>query len=376
MLELAVSTVISPSPWLADPTLVDQLLNRAVRRAENGDLGQATADLDEALKLNPESPLARYNRGRSYAEAGNHSGAISEYGTAIRLNPKLADAFNNRGLAYFHTNRIDLAIVDYGKAIDLNPDLAEAFNNRGIAYCFRDDVDLFYKQDADLAISDFTKAIQLRPNFAVAWNNRGAAYHARNQRNHAMVDFAKAITIDPILGESVKESLRGVSREFYDRLLLYIALFEGRRLPYERKPNEFLKRYLASVGVVDFQRPQAMEEIRKVVGLYSKARVKWDDRHNSDDLKDLNAPLFLRKVYHDAFDRDGNLVDAELVRRSDPKLVKAVQQFIIKREERERDLGDAKGLTFARQRGRGDWQKRKGAKPGRRRKRRMGPAPR
>src|SRR3989338_6117745 len=64
------------------------------------------------------------NRGLAWGNKGNLDNAIADYDTAIRLNPNLAEAYNNRGLAWGNKGNLDNAIADYDTAIRLNPNFA------------------------------------------------------------------------------------------------------------------------------------------------------------------------------------------------------------------------------------------------------------
>src|SRR3989338_8184593 len=59
-------------------------------------MGQAIADCDKALKLNPNDAIAYNNRGYAKDKLGDYKGAIKDYDKAIELNPKLAEAYYNR----------------------------------------------------------------------------------------------------------------------------------------------------------------------------------------------------------------------------------------------------------------------------------------
>ena len=68
--------------------------------------------------------------GVSYAKAGDMTNAIADFNRALRINPKSAQAHNNlanaqRNIASYHD-----ALVTYDKAIALNPDYFEAHNGR------------------------------------------------------------------------------------------------------------------------------------------------------------------------------------------------------------------------------------------------------
>jgi len=61
--------------------------------------------------------------------------------------------------------------------------------NQGLGY--------YYKGDHDLAILEFTKAIAINPRFAMAYNNRGWEYLRKDEYDLAISDFNKSIEIKP-----------------------------------------------------------------------------------------------------------------------------------------------------------------------------------
>jgi hypothetical protein len=119
-------------------------------------------------------------------------------------------------------------------------------------------------------------------------------------------------------------------------------------------PEEGLRIFLQSRGVPERALKKAIANCERIAAkarLKAKAEIvaagitrpKWVDR--SGELQKLNAPQFLRTVYPDAF-RNGILVDEDLVRVSDAKLVKSVQQYVCERKSRNVDPGDAVGIAF------------------------------
>ena len=71
---------------------------------------------------------------------------------------------------------------------------AEVYNNRGFDYC---EIGQY-----DQAILDFSKAIEINPRLAHAYNNRGAAYLYKAQYDQAILDLSKAIEINPRLARA------------------------------------------------------------------------------------------------------------------------------------------------------------------------------
>jgi len=66
---------------------------------------------------------------------------------------------------------------------------ARPYNNLGNAYIMQGD----FAQ----AMVDFNKAIELNPNFGFAYCNRAASYLRQGDFNHAIDDYNKAINNDP-----------------------------------------------------------------------------------------------------------------------------------------------------------------------------------
>ena len=152
----------------------------------------AIADFTAAIRLDPNSPSALWERGRAYLGNGSFDRAIADFNEVIRLDPNDAGAYNSRGNAYNSKGDIDRAIADFTAAIRLDPNLAFPYNNRGIAYV--------QKNDIDRAIADFTAAIRIDPNYALSHYNRGNAYHIKGDVDRAIADFNEAIRLAPEAG--------------------------------------------------------------------------------------------------------------------------------------------------------------------------------
>jgi len=71
--------------------------------------------------------------------------------------------------------------------IILQTDSAMAYFNRGLV-CAN-------KEDLDHAISEWDKAIQLDPNFSAVYYNRGIAYTNRGETQNAIADFKKVLEL-------------------------------------------------------------------------------------------------------------------------------------------------------------------------------------
>jgi tetratricopeptide (TPR) repeat protein len=88
------------------------------------DYDRATADYDEAIRLDPKIAAAYVGRGDAYSVKHDYDGAISDYDQAIRLDPKYAIAYFRRGAAYISKGDYRRAIADLDQGVRLDPKYA------------------------------------------------------------------------------------------------------------------------------------------------------------------------------------------------------------------------------------------------------------
>jgi tetratricopeptide (TPR) repeat protein len=101
---------------------------------------------------------------------GDFPTAIRRYSDAIRLNPNDPVAYNNRAYAYLQSGDSDKAIVNYDEALRLDPAYAKAYFYRGSAY---EDI-----ADWNKAAADYTAAVRLDAKYARAYCSRGKSARA------------------------------------------------------------------------------------------------------------------------------------------------------------------------------------------------------
>jgi len=153
-----------------------------------GELREAIAEYDEAIRLEPYLAPAYNNRGNAYARLGQLERALPDYSEAIRLDPYYGLAYSNRGIAYVNLGKFELAIQDLDEAIRLEPNLAKIYNNRGTAYTRLGQL--------ERAVQDYDEAIRLDPQYALAYTNRGIDYSRLGQFQRAIENYDEAIRLD------------------------------------------------------------------------------------------------------------------------------------------------------------------------------------
>jgi tetratricopeptide (TPR) repeat protein len=200
------------------PATAGTFLDRGITFAVRGDYDMAIEDFTQALELDPNLAAAWMLRGRAvYAGASRVIGlggnfgsvrtvttigqavsaarlaaydkAIADFTQAIRLDPGSKTAYYERGRAYYSRRDFDKAIADQSQAIRLAPDYAPAYTGRGNVYAD--------KGDYDKALADYSQAIRLAPDYVTAYNNRGAAYYGKGEYQRAGADWEQALRIDP-----------------------------------------------------------------------------------------------------------------------------------------------------------------------------------
>ncbi|BAT61888.1 lipoprotein NlpI [Variibacter gotjawalensis] len=146
---------------------------------------RALADLDAAVRLDPDAPGPYRFRARVLHEEGKTDLAIADYDQLIRITPGsgAAEFLVERALLWKFKDDRERAIADFTEAIRLNPRLSSAFGYRGRLLV---DLGAF-----EQAVANYTEAIAAAdpnafPSPAVeAMANRGYVHFMR-------ADFAAA----------------------------------------------------------------------------------------------------------------------------------------------------------------------------------------
>jgi tetratricopeptide (TPR) repeat protein len=172
-----------------NPDSAEAYYNRGATRGDKGEMEGALQDYSEAIRLKPDFSEAYTNRGEARSEQGEMEGALQDYAEAIRLDPDSAVAYNNRGIVRHSKGDVEGALQDFTEAIRFSPADAEAHNNRGAMR--------FAKDDVEGALQDYTEAIRLSPGYAFAYKNRGAARFAKGDVEGAVQDYTEAIRLKP-----------------------------------------------------------------------------------------------------------------------------------------------------------------------------------
>jgi len=163
--------------------------NRGISLHSAGRFGEALADFDTAIALDPGYAKTYTSRGWTYLALGKFDRAIQDFDRSIQLDPAFYLAYADRGIALGESGRFEEAVDDFTTAIILKPDFAGSYTGRGFAQ-----IQIGHPEEA---AEDLNKAISLNPSMVDAYLNRGVAFERMNQFGRAIKDYNKALELDP-----------------------------------------------------------------------------------------------------------------------------------------------------------------------------------
>lgn len=161
--------------WIAtDPTNVNGHFNLGYGLVQLGRFAEAVDPYREAVRLKPDSALARNNLGDVLMKTDRVNEAEPHLRAALRLDPSLPMAHYNLGLIHAQRGEFDPAAAAFAEAIRRKPDFPEARMNLGNVFAARGEL--------DAAIREYETALALRPGYSDATRNLEVARSMRAQR--------------------------------------------------------------------------------------------------------------------------------------------------------------------------------------------------
>ena len=142
----------------------------------------------DAIAKNPTAWLAHVNLGNILNREGDLHGALRHYDAAVRADPDSGEAFYNRGRTRLKLGvELPQAIDDFSEVLARNPGNMEALFNRGLTR-FREG------SDTEGALRDFNRALMVRPAHTDARYYRGCLLVSLNDWTTAARDFGLALS--------------------------------------------------------------------------------------------------------------------------------------------------------------------------------------
>ncbi len=183
---------------------------------------RALADVERALRLAPNNPVALQLRGEMYVMDKNYDAALELFARAQTLNPHWAVPYFDRGSVYFDQRSFPAALAEFDKAISMLGNFPLFFVLRSLTQFVLGNVEASHKdQDSALRLSDrdslvmselnqtiyegylnwaedyYARAISKYPRSSFAYHGRADAYRANKEYEKAIADYTRAIELDP-----------------------------------------------------------------------------------------------------------------------------------------------------------------------------------
>lgn len=160
----------------------------AVQATKQGNIQQAVAELEEAIRRNPEFAQAYNAVGLLYhLSLGRLAKAEKAYKKALALKPKFSEAWNNLGALYLEEHHYEKAEKCFRTALDnvLYPTPYLARGNLGWA---------LHEQGRDAeAVTELKSAVLTQPRFCQGYRNLGLIYLANGKTAAATASFKKFV---------------------------------------------------------------------------------------------------------------------------------------------------------------------------------------
>ncbi|CAD6560944.1 tetratricopeptide repeat protein [Paraburkholderia sabiae] len=165
------------------------LIKRGDVRREVNDFAGSADDLEEALRLHPDDPVAWNSFGYTDYARGNDGAALIDFNRAIGLGFRQPGVYTGRGLVYNRQHRYEEALIDFDAAMAASPAFPLAHIGRGEA--------LNRLKRFDEAIVEFDIALKSSPNNFYAVLDRGVAWDGKKDFVKAKRDFTEAARLSP-----------------------------------------------------------------------------------------------------------------------------------------------------------------------------------
>ena len=168
---------------------------------ETKDTLRAISNFQTCVEQDPTYYDAIIQLGNLYA-THNDPISLQYYNSALKLQPHSVEALYNRGLYYQNTGAIEKAVNDYNELLKIEPSYGFAWFNLGY-------IALRFEKDYNKAIPLFTNALEHEKHYVEAYYNRGICYENLGDKEKARADYMEALNIYPTY-DLAKKALKGL----------------------------------------------------------------------------------------------------------------------------------------------------------------------
>ena len=234
---------------------------------------QALRAISTAISVVPATERRRYYylwkyQSAIFIELGKDDEAMKSIDIAIGLESNDLILFNQKAQIFSKKKQYNQAIAIYDSILNKQSE-AYAYVNRGIAK-----YQLGQKQ---AAITDYDRAISINPNLAYAYVNRGITKYQLGQKQAAITDYNRAISINSNLAES-----------YYNRGIVKYELGQKQAA-------------IADYDRAIFTNPNYTD------AYYNRGIIKYELGQKEAAINDFNRAIFINPNYAQAYYNRGNV---------------------------------------------------------------------
>ncbi len=217
-MKLALSTAVFLLGFAGAPVWAAAApAERGLEYLQQGKIGQAIPELQNAVEQNPKDTASRMNLAYAYERENRIDEAIYHYEKILALKPKDAVARNNLAVLYDKQGRYDEAIQQFETVLEGDPKNAKAAKNLETAK-----KNQAAAKERERQIETAKKAAEAQPKNPGAVYNLARAYAFYGNKEEAVVWLGKALELGYgdlayLKADSALEGLR--SDPGYQRLL-------------------------------------------------------------------------------------------------------------------------------------------------------------
>lgn len=157
--------------------------------AQDGQLTEAVAQFQAALRLKTNDADPAFNLGNALTSLNDFAGAAAAYNRALTLNPNHAMAHYGLANCLARLGRLDDAVAHFARASQLRPSDANVLHAYASA--------LAYAGRGTESLAVYTAALKLTPNDATLHGEFGAVLAGQRQWDGAVAEMTEAVRLSP-----------------------------------------------------------------------------------------------------------------------------------------------------------------------------------
>jgi len=159
------------------------------------DVDRAISDLDQATRLNPNSPFSFFFRALLHERKRDFARAIEDFDRVLLIDPGNPYVYKHRGAVWAALNNYERAIADYKESIRLDPDSRNQYKvYNALAWLYATARDRRFR-NATEAVDLAQKAVALNDTEPAIHDTLAAAYVEAGRPNDALASYRRAMEL-------------------------------------------------------------------------------------------------------------------------------------------------------------------------------------